>query len=267
MKRAITIILTVLAVFCLISQTFAARYREQNLSRRDRGRQTGKTRPRSRIKDANSLIKDFPFLQDPNAISTKVNEFEGLQARIDDVCKKDRREFGRWTRVPIEDPAGLATETQKQIITEMVMIRELAAEEGAVKTTAAIDSLLIDRQDRLDKIIKRMSVKLRDQQDNNTETGNTRNGYRDNRGRGRGRYGSTAGYRSRGRYGERDSRRGSERDYRDRSRYEERDQYNDKRISDRPVRREREIIDKTEKEDKNTEEIETKVEPKEETKE
>ncbi len=85
MKRAITIILTIGAVFCLISQSFAARYREQNLSRRDRGRQAGSTRIRSRIKDVNSLIKDLPFLKDPNTITTKVNEFEGLQARIDDV--------------------------------------------------------------------------------------------------------------------------------------------------------------------------------------
>ena len=259
--------MTVLAVFCLISQSFAARYREQTLSRRDRGRQTGKTRPRSRIKDANSLIKDFPFLKDPNAISAKVNEFEGLQARIDDVCKKDRREFGRWTRVPIDDPTGLATEVQKQIITEMVMIRELAAEEGAVMTTAAIDSLLIDRQDRLHKIIKRMSVKLRDQQENNPETGNPRNGYRDNRGRGRDRYRGNTGYRGRDRYNDRDSRRGTERSYRDRNRYEERDRYQDQRISERSVRREREINVKTVIEDNKTEVIDTKVETKEETKE
>lgn len=212
MKRSITIILTVLAVFCLISESLAARYREPNLSRRDKARTKSTTRSRRGIKDANSLIKDLPFLKDPNAINAKVNEFEGLKARIEDVCKKDRREFGRWTRVPIDDPAGLATEVQKQIIAEMVMIREIAAEEGAVKTIAAIDSLLIDRQDRLDKIIKRMSFKLRDQKGNEPETGNTRNGYRDSRGR-RDRYRSSTGYRGR------DSYRGS----RDRGRYAERD--------------------------------------------
>lgn len=227
MKRSITIILTVLAVFCLISESLAARYREPNLSRRDK---TRTKRSRRGIKDANSLIKDFPFLKDPNAISAKVNEFEGLQASIDDVCKKDRRVFGRWTRVPIDDPAGLATEVQKQIIAEMVMIREIAAEEGAVKTTAAIDFLLLDRQDRLDKIIKRVSLKLRDQRGNEPETGNTRNGYRDSRGR-RDRYRSTTGYRGR------DSYRGS----RDRGRYEERDRY-----SERPKRSNREKPDKEE---------------------
>ncbi len=253
MKRAITIILTVLAVFCLISQSLAARYREPTLSRRDRTRPTSKTRGRRGIRDANSLIKDLPFLKDPNAINAKVSEFEGLQARIDDVCKKDRREFGRWTRVPIEDPVGLATEVQKQIITEMVMIRELAVEEGAVKTTAAIDTLLLDRQDRLDKIIKRMSLKLRDQQGNEPETGNTRNGYRNSRGRGRDRYRSNTGYRGRDRYSERDTQRGSDRGYRDRGRYEERDRYTDQRISERPKRSEREEPDEDENKEETTE--------------
>jgi hypothetical protein len=256
-KRSITITLTIIAVFCLISKSLAARYREPTPSRRDRASQTGTTRTRRGIKDANSLIKDFPYLKDPNAINAKVNEFEGLQARIDEVCKKDRREFGKWTRLPIDDPTGLATEVQKQIIAEMVMIRELAAEEGAVKTTAAIDSLLIDRQDRLDKIIKRMSVKLRDQQGSDPETGNPRNSYRDNRGRGRDRNRGNTGY------SERDSRRGTERGYRDRGRYDEQDQYKDQRISDRPIRREREITRKTTTEDQETEEIETKEETKE----
>ncbi len=265
MKRAIAIIITVLAVFCLISQSLAARYREPALSRRDRSRQTGKTRPRRGIKDANSLIKDLPFLKDPNAISTKVNEFEGLQARIDDVCKKDRREFGRWTRVPIEDPVGLATETQRQIITEMVMIRELAAEEGAVKTTAAIDSLLIDRQGRLDKIIKRMSVKLRDQQGNGKDTNNQRNNYRDSRGRGR--YRNNTGHRGRGRYNERDSQRGSDRGYRDRGRYDERDRLTDQRISEKTKRSEKEETDNKVVEENKTVEIENKEDTKKDNRE
>ena len=76
MKRAITIILAVLAVFCLLSESLAARYRETTPSRRDRARPTSTTRGRRGIKDANSLIKDLTFLKDPNAISAKVSLFQ-----------------------------------------------------------------------------------------------------------------------------------------------------------------------------------------------
>ena len=45
---------------------------------------------------------------------------------------------------------------QKQITAEFKFLRELAIKEGAAKTTAAIDGILLDRQERFKDVIEKL---------------------------------------------------------------------------------------------------------------
>jgi hypothetical protein len=45
---------------------------------------------------------------------------------------------------------------KKQITAEFKFLRELAIKEGAVKTTAAIDGILLDRQERFKDVIEKL---------------------------------------------------------------------------------------------------------------
>lgn len=91
---------------------------------------------------------------DPNAIRAKIEEFEGLDEALEQINKEGKGETREWTR-RTEDKLELALAVQKQITAEFNFLRELAVEEGAVKTTAAIDGMLLDRQERFKDVIEK----------------------------------------------------------------------------------------------------------------
>ena len=102
--------------------------------------------------DANSVVDP----NDPNAGKAPYQMFEGLErilVHLNEVADKETRE---WTRAKAEDRTNLAKAVQEQIVKELNFIRELAVEEGAVKTTAAIDGLMMMRQERFDGIMERL---------------------------------------------------------------------------------------------------------------
>ena len=59
-------------------------------------------------------------------------------------------------RSTVENRLNLAKAVQRQVVSELDFIRELAVEEGAVKTTEAIDRLLTSREKRFEKVINTM---------------------------------------------------------------------------------------------------------------
>jgi hypothetical protein len=59
----------------------------------------------------------------------------------------------------LEVRVDLAKRVQAQSRLELAFIRKLAVEEGAAKTTAVIDKLLLDRQQRFENIFKKMEAK------------------------------------------------------------------------------------------------------------
>ena len=105
--------------------------------------------------DANS-IADSNAAADANAVRAKIEEFEGLGEALEQVEKESKDEIREWTRSKAEDKLDLALAVQKQITAEFNFLRKLAVEEGAVKTTAAIDVLLLDRQERFGDIIEKL---------------------------------------------------------------------------------------------------------------
>ena len=101
--------------------------------------------------DANSVVDP----NDPNAAKAPYQMFEGLERILVHLNEVAERETREWTRGKTEDRTNLARVVQEQIVKELNFIRDLAVVEGAEKTTAAIDGLMMMRQERFDGIMER----------------------------------------------------------------------------------------------------------------
>jgi uncharacterized coiled-coil protein SlyX len=112
---------------------------------------------RKPIKDVNSA--DANSVTDPNEPAYMM--FEGLEAALKRVNQGSRRETREWTRGATEDKISLVTAAQEQVMAELNFVREIAVEEGAEKTTAAIDGLIADRQQRFEEMTKKMEVAIK----------------------------------------------------------------------------------------------------------
>jgi hypothetical protein len=99
--------------------------------------------------DANSVA-------DANAVRARIKEFEGLEQALKQVGGEGGSEVREWTRSRGGDKIALVQVVQEQVTAELNFLRELAVEEEAVKTTAAIDGLLLDRQERFKDVITQL---------------------------------------------------------------------------------------------------------------
>jgi hypothetical protein len=102
--------------------------------------------------DANSVT-------DPNKPAYMM--FEGLEEALKRVNKESRKETREWTRSTAEDKTSLVKAVQKQVMAEFNFLRELAVEEGAEKTAAAIDGLIADREKRFEEITQKMEAAMK----------------------------------------------------------------------------------------------------------
>ncbi len=126
-----------------------------------------------------------PKPKDPNVVRAKVREFAGLEKTLDDLAKKgesvcsrchnpaqgrrpegmgSRNEEVTRQRMPGRTGSKISAKVNAmhgQTRVELDLIRKLAVEEGAKKTIAAIDSLLLSRQERLEKITKKFKEQSR----------------------------------------------------------------------------------------------------------
>ena len=112
---------------------------------------------RKPIKDANSA--DANSVTDPNKPAYMM--FEGLEEALKRVNQESRKEIREWTRGLVEKGAAekrmnLLKAVQEQVVEEFNFLRQLAVEEEAVKTAAAIDGLIAARQKRFEEMTKEM---------------------------------------------------------------------------------------------------------------
>ena len=66
-----------------------------------------------------------------------------------------QQEIRRWTQATVDNKSDLARTTHDRICSEMALLRSVATEEQAAKTTAAIDGLLQQRKERLDAFMRK----------------------------------------------------------------------------------------------------------------
>lgn len=97
---------------------------------------------------------DSNAADEPNNAVPTVEDFDGLENELRQIDKQGSDEIRLWTR-RTENRLELVLAVQQQITTELDFLRQLAIEEGAVKTTVAIDRILSDRQVRYKDIIER----------------------------------------------------------------------------------------------------------------
>lgn len=119
-------------------------------------------RRREKVKpaDPNAVI-DPNMPTDPNIILEKIQEFRGLDRDIKQVSGRGRTESREWTR-PNKNNTNLdlARTVNDQVTEEFKFIRELAAEEGAAMTVAAIDGLMLERQERFKEVTEKLEKDL-----------------------------------------------------------------------------------------------------------
>jgi len=111
--------------------------------------------------DPNTIITAKPetevdILADPNKIESAIKEFEGLDKELAEVKRKSGDEIRQWFDKEPDNKTNLAKAAHENVTEEIMFIRKLAVEEGAKKTTAAIDGLLLSRQERYDRLIIRL---------------------------------------------------------------------------------------------------------------
>ena len=72
------------------------------------------------------------------------------------VDRETENEVRLWSQATVDRKEELAKGVHEQILAEMGAVRNVAVEEDAKKTTAAIDGLLLARQERFDGYVKEM---------------------------------------------------------------------------------------------------------------
>lgn len=149
MKTSVISMLILLIAFFSFIPTFGQPRRDVAPQPRGQKEQPAKELERKNTADANASA-------DPNAVRAKIEKFEGLDKALEQIDKESRGEIREWTRSRAGDKLNLALAVQEQITTEFNFLRELAVEEGAEKTTAAIDGMLLDRQERFKDVIERL---------------------------------------------------------------------------------------------------------------
>jgi len=111
------------------------------------------------------------------------------------VDREAENESRQWLQASFDNKSDLATAVNEQIQIEVISIRDVAVEEAAKKTTAAIDGLLLARQMRLDAYLLKMQEQQQTQQ--RTQDPRTLGGYQQGTRSGRGqtttRGGTTGG--------------------------------------------------------------------------
>jgi hypothetical protein len=102
------------------------------------------------------------ILADPNRIEAAIQAFEGLQKQLDELNRRSTGAERMWLQKESSNRMPLIKINHEHIVAELMLIRKLAVEEGAKKTTAAIDGLLLNKQQRLDKLIEKFQEERRE---------------------------------------------------------------------------------------------------------
>lgn len=106
--------------------------------------------------DVNTTAADVNVVREPNEENLKAGMSEDLENAFAEVKRGGQREGREWLKFKAEQRMGLAKAIQSQVLDELNVLRGIAVEGNAIKTTAAIDILIADREERYKKVLERM---------------------------------------------------------------------------------------------------------------
>jgi hypothetical protein len=172
--KAITISISILLLTCLIL-TFA--YAQppgygppQQLPTKT---QEHRHKERKQATDAND-VNDANAPAEAN--EPKYKMYEGLEDELIQLDEEADKEMHEWARgdaeSKIESRIKLVEAVQEQVLAELQFVKDLAVEEKAEKTAAAIDGLIANRQKRFDDVLEKLEK--RRQQEKKREDRRTR---------------------------------------------------------------------------------------------
>jgi hypothetical protein len=115
----------------------------------------------------------LPFT-DPNTVRAKIKTFEGLEKELKTIDRMGIREMRGWVTKQGTSSPMLAKAVYQQVAEELNFARKIAIEEKAPKTTVVIDGLLVSRNERLDRLSRRMVEEKRKLRRTEPRTSRTR---------------------------------------------------------------------------------------------
>ena len=110
------------------------------------------------VGDVNVTVADANAAVEPNAEDPQAKMLEDIEKAFGNLKRGSQKEERGWVQLKAEKKMQLAKAVQEQLLAELDVLREIAVEEEAVKTTAAIDMLIADRQGRFEKVLERMKA-------------------------------------------------------------------------------------------------------------
>jgi hypothetical protein len=105
--------------------------------------------------DLNSISSLDP-LKDPNAVKARLKMFQSLESDLRTAENSSSAEIENWNTGLEGCTPEIVKAVYEQVGAEYDFVRKMAVQENAAKTTAAIDGVLLSRQERFDKIVEKM---------------------------------------------------------------------------------------------------------------
>jgi len=132
-------------------------------STRGRGRTTGRNpRGRTSIRGRASETNTTDTMYGSGAINIpRGARFESERQQKEQLDPQTQEQMRLWLQTTPENKLELAKALHPQIQAQIGSIRTIAVEEKAKKTTAAIDGLLLARQERFNETIKKIEEETR----------------------------------------------------------------------------------------------------------
>jgi len=110
------------------------------------------------VGDVNVTGADANTTVEPNVEGPHAKMLKDIEKAFEDVKRGGQKEGREWLKFKDKERISLTRAIQGQVLDELDVLREIAVEEEAVKTTAAIDMLIADRQERYKKVLTRMET-------------------------------------------------------------------------------------------------------------
>jgi len=109
------------------------------------------------------LLEKDAFFADPNIVKAAIRAYPELEKILTELAMRSRIEVRQWLSykenqdVRVNEVRAMHT----QSVTELQVLKKVAEADGAKRTAAAIDALLLERQGRYERLAKEIVLQQR----------------------------------------------------------------------------------------------------------
>jgi len=109
------------------------------------------------------LLEKNAFFADPNAVKTLIAAYPELEKPLAELSRRSRIEVRQWLAYK-ENQDLRVNEVRAMLMqstTELQVLKKVAAADGAKRTVAAIDAMLLERKGRYERLAKEIVLQQR----------------------------------------------------------------------------------------------------------